>query len=403
MLRLVQGDVGAGKTLVAARAALLAIDAGYQVAMMAPTEILAEQHFHAFIEWFEPLGLRVAWLSGKLKGRKRNEQLALIESGTAHMVVGTHALFQEEVRYRNLALVIIDEQHRFGVHQRLALKQKGLSSGVVPHQLIMTATPIPRTLAMSAYADLDTSIIDELPPGRTPVKTVVVESSRRPEVVDRVRHACREGRQVYWVCTLIEESEVLQCQAAEETAEQLKLFLPDVAIGLVHGRLKPAEKADIMDRFKQGQLQVLVATTVIEVGVNVPNASVMIIENPERLGLAQLHQLRGRVGRGCTESFCLLMYQKPLSKLGRERLDIMRQTNDGFVIAEKDLHLRGPGEVLGTRQTGEMSFRIADLLRDEGLLEDSKQLAHVLLEKDPQRGERLIHRWLGNAAQYGEV
>ncbi|HBO92718.1 MAG TPA: ATP-dependent DNA helicase RecG, partial [Gammaproteobacteria bacterium] len=271
------------------------------------------------------------------------------------------------------------------------------------HQLIMTATPIPRTLAMSAYADLDTSIIDELPPGRTPVKTVVVESSRRPEVVDRVRHACREGRQVYWVCTLIEESEVLQCQAAEETAEQLKLFLPDVAIGLVHGRLKPAEKADIMDRFKQGQLQVLVATTVIEVGVNVPNASVMIIENPERLGLAQLHQLRGRVGRGCTESFCLLMYQKPLSKLGRERLDIMRQTNDGFVIAEKDLHLRGPGEVLGTRQTGEMSFRIADLLRDEGLLEDSKQLAHVLLEKDPQRGERLIHRWLGNAAQYGEV
>ena len=349
------------------------------------------------------MGLRVAWLSGKLKGRKRNEQLALIESGTAHMVVGTHALFQEEVRYRNLALVIIDEQHRFGVHQRLALKQKGLSSGVVPHQLIMTATPIPRTLAMSAYADLDTSIIDELPPGRTPVKTVVVESSRRPEVVDRVRHACREGRQVYWVCTLIEESEVLQCQAAEETAEQLKLFLPEVAIGLVHGRLKPAEKADIMDRFKQGQLQVLVATTVIEVGVNVPNASVMIIENPERLGLAQLHQLRGRVGRGCTESFCLLMYQKPLSKLGRERLDIMRQTNDGFVIAEKDLHLRGPGEVLGTRQTGEMSFRIADLLRDEGLLEDSKQLAHVLLEKDPQRGERLIHRWLGNAAQYGEV
>ena len=403
MLRLVQGDVGAGKTLVAARSALLVIDAGYQVAMMAPTEILAEQHFHAFVEWLEPLGLRVAWLSGKLKGKKRNEQLALIESGTAHMVVGTHALFQEEVNYRNLALVIIDEQHRFGVHQRLALKQKGQASGVVPHQLIMTATPIPRTLAMSAYADLDTSVIDELPPGRTPVKTVVVESSRRHEVVDRVRHACREGRQVYWVCTLIEESEVLQCQAAEETAEQLKLFLPDVAIGLVHGRLKPAEKADLMDQFKKGLLQVLVATTVIEVGVNVPNASVMIIENPERLGLAQLHQLRGRVGRGSTESFCLLMYQKPLSKLGRERLDIMRQTNDGFVIAEKDLHLRGPGEVLGTRQTGEMSFRIADLLRDEVLLEDSKQLAQVLLEKDPQRGERLINRWLGNAAQYGEV
>ncbi|AUM12803.1 ATP-dependent DNA helicase RecG [Ketobacter alkanivorans] len=403
MLRLVQGDVGAGKTLVSARAALLAIAAGYQVAMMAPTEILAEQHFHAFVEWFEPLGLRVAWLSGKLKGKKRNEQLALIESGTAHMVVGTHALFQEEVNYRNLALVIIDEQHRFGVHQRLALKQKGEATGVVPHQLIMTATPIPRTLAMSAYADLDTSIIDELPPGRTPVKTVVVESSRRHEVVARVRNACQEGRQVYWVCTLIEESEVLECQAAEDTADQLKKFLPEVRVGLVHGRLKPAEKADIMDQFKKAQIQVLVATTVIEVGVNVPNASVMIIENPERLGLAQLHQLRGRVGRGSTESFCLLMYQKPLSKLGRERLDIMRQTNDGFVIAEKDLHLRGPGEVLGTRQTGEMTFRIANLLRDEGLLEDSKDMAQVLLEKDPARGERLIARWLGNAAQYGEV
>lgn len=403
MLRLVQGDVGAGKTLVAARAALLAIDSGYQVAMMAPTEILAEQHFHAFIEWFEPLGLRVAWLSGKLKGKKRNQQLALIESGTANMVVGTHALFQEEVVYRNLALVIIDEQHRFGVHQRLALKQKGSSSGIVPHQLIMTATPIPRTLAMSAYADLDTSVIDELPPGRTPVKTVVVESSRRHEVVARVRHACQEGRQVYWVCTLIEESEVLQCQAAEDTAEQLKLFLPEVAIGLVHGRLKAAEKADIMDQFKQGQLQVLVATTVIEVGVNVPNASVMIIENPERLGLAQLHQLRGRVGRGTTESFCLLLYQNPLSRQGRERLDIMRQTNDGFVIAEKDLQLRGPGEVLGTRQTGDMSFRIADLLRDDELLPDSKQLAEVLLARDPVTAERLVNRWLGNAEQYGEV
>jgi len=403
MLRLVQGDVGAGKTLVAARAALLAIDAGYQVAMMAPTEILAEQHLHAFVEWFEPLGLRVAWLSGKLKGKKRNEQLALIASGTAHMVVGTHALFQEEVQYRNLALVIIDEQHRFGVHQRLALKQKGASSGIVPHQLIMTATPIPRTLAMSAYADLDTSVIDELPPGRTPVKTVVVESSRRHEVVARVRHASAEGRQVYWVCTLIEESEVLQCQAAEDTAEQLAKFLPEVSIGLVHGRLKSTEKADIMDRFKRGEIQVLVATTVIEVGVNVPNASVMIVENPERLGLAQLHQLRGRVGRGSTESFCLLLYQNPLSQLGRERLDIMRQTNDGFVIAEKDLHLRGPGEVLGTRQTGEMSFRIADLLRDEDLLEDSKQLAEVLLARDPQRADRLVTRWLGNADQYGEV
>jgi len=403
MLRLVQGDVGSGKTLVAARAAAMTIDAGYQVVMMAPTEILAEQHYHAFVEWFEPLGLTVAWLSGKLKGKKRNEQLALIQSGTAQMVVGTHALFQDEVDYRDLALVIIDEQHRFGVHQRMALKQKGQSEGMIPHQLIMTATPIPRTLAMSAYADLDTSVIDELPPGRTPVKTVVLESQRRLDVVDRVRHACQQGRQVYWVCTLIEESEVLQCQAAEDTAEQLKKFLPEIEIELVHGRLKPAQKADIMDRFKRAEIQVLVATTVIEVGVNVPNASVMIIENPERLGLAQLHQLRGRVGRGTTERFCLLLYQKPLSKMGRERLEVMRETNDGFVIAEKDLHLRGPGEVLGTRQTGEMSFRIADLLRDESLLEESKQMAALLLERDPARSERLIQRWLGNAAQYGEV
>ncbi len=403
MLRLVQGDVGAGKTLVAARAAALAIDAGYQVAMMAPTEILAEQHYHAFLEWFEPLGVRVAWLSGKLKGSKRNQQLGLIETGSAAMVVGTHALFQQEVNYRNLALVVIDEQHRFGVHQRLALKQKGEASGIVPHQLIMTATPIPRTLAMSAYADLDTSIIDELPPGRTPVKTVVIESQRRPEVIARVRNACQEGRQVYWVCTLIEESEVLQCQAAEDTAQQLQAFLPELKIGLVHGRLKAAEKADIMDQFKKGDLQVLVATTVIEVGVNVPNASVMIIENPERLGLAQLHQLRGRVGRGTTESFCVLLYMQPLSKQGRERLEIMRQTNDGFLIAEKDLQLRGPGEVLGTRQTGEMNFRIADLLRDESLLEDSKHIAQTLLQKDPHTAERLIKRWLGNADQYGEV
>ncbi|MAR89598.1 MAG: ATP-dependent DNA helicase RecG [Pseudomonadota bacterium] len=403
MLRLVQGDVGAGKTLVAARAALLAIDAGYQVAMMAPTEILAEQHYHAFVEWLEPLGLQVAWLAGKLKGKKRDLQLGLIATGTAQMVVGTHALFQDDVRYRGLALVIVDEQHRFGVHQRLALKQKGVDQGLVPHQLIMTATPIPRTLAMSAYADLDTSVIDELPPGRTPVQTVVVDNSRRQEVVERVRHACEEGRQVYWVCTLIEESEALQCQAAEDTARQLQEWLPRVRVGLVHGRLKAAEKADMMDRFKRGELQLLVATTVIEVGVNVPNASVMIIENPERLGLAQLHQLRGRVGRGATASVCLLLYQKPLSALGRERLDILRQTNDGFVIAERDLQLRGPGEVLGTRQTGAMSFRIADLLRDQGLLEDSKRLAEALLQDNRALGDRLIQRWLGNAAQYGEV
>ncbi len=403
MLRLVQGDVGSGKTLVAALAAAQVIDAGYQVALMAPTEILAEQHYHAFLEWFEPLGIRVAWLAGKLKGKKRNEQLALMATGSAQMVVGTHALFQAEVIYRQLGLVIIDEQHRFGVHQRLALKQKAQASGLIPHQLIMTATPIPRTLAMSAYADLDTSVIDELPPGRTPVKTVVVDNQRRAEVVARVRHACAEGRQVYWVCTLIEDSEVLECQAAENTAEQLQKLLPDIAVGLVHGRLKSTEKAEVMDQFKQGQLQVLVATTVIEVGVNVPNASVMIIENPERLGLAQLHQLRGRVGRGSTESFCLLMYQSPLSKQGKARLEIMRETNDGFVIAEKDLMLRGPGEVLGTRQTGDMNFRIADLMRDQHLLESSKTIASQLLVQQPHNSERLIQRWLGEAAQYGEV
>lgn len=402
MLRLVQGDVGAGKTVVAAFAALQALEAGYQVALMAPTEILAEQHFINFSKWLAPLGLEVAWLAGKLKGKARASALEHIAAG-APMVVGTHALFQEEVRFAKLALVIIDEQHRFGVQQRLALRQKGIGGRMCPHQLIMTATPIPRTLAMSAYADLDTSILDELPPGRTPVNTLVIADSRRLEVVERVRLACNEGRQAYWVCTLIEESEELTCQAAETTFEDLSAALGGLNVGLIHGRMKPAEKAAVMDQFKQGQLQLLVATTVIEVGVDVPNASLMIIENPERLGLAQLHQLRGRVGRGSAASHCLLLYHPPLSQLGRERLGIMRETCDGFVIAEKDLELRGPGEMLGTRQTGLLQFKVADLMRDADLLPAVRDAAQALLEHWPQHVSPLLERWLRHGQQYGQV
>ncbi|MDP2748728.1 ATP-dependent DNA helicase RecG [Pseudomonas sp.] len=402
MLRLVQGDVGAGKTVVAAFAALQALEAGYQVALMAPTEILAEQHFINFSKWLAPLGLEVAWLAGKLKGKARASALEQIAAG-APMVVGTHALFQDEVRFAKLALVIIDEQHRFGVQQRLALRQKGIGGRMCPHQLIMTATPIPRTLAMSAYADLDTSILDELPPGRTPVNTLVIADSRRLEVVERVRLACNEGRQAYWVCTLIEESEELTCQAAETTFEDLSAALGGLNVGLIHGRMKPAEKAAVMDQFKQGQLQLLVATTVIEVGVDVPNASLMIIENPERLGLAQLHQLRGRVGRGSAASHCLLLYHPPLSQLGRERLAIMRETCDGFVIAEKDLELRGPGEMLGTRQTGLLQFKVADLMRDADLLPAVRDAAQALLEHWPQHVSPLLERWLRHGQQYGQV
>ena len=402
MLRLVQGDVGAGKTVVAALAALQALEAGYQVALMAPTEILAEQHFLTFSKWLAPLGIEVAWLAGKLKGKARAAALAQIASGTP-MVVGTHALFQDEVQFQRLALAIIDEQHRFGVQQRLALRQKGIDGRLCPHQLIMTATPIPRTLAMSAYADLDTSILDELPPGRTPVNTLVIGENRRLEVVERVRAACREGRQVYWVCTLIEESEELTCQAAETSFSELSAALPEVRVGLIHGRMKPAEKAAVMDEFKQGRLQLLVATTVIEVGVDVPNASLMIIENPERLGLAQLHQLRGRVGRGSAVSHCVLLYQAPLSQLGRERLAIMRETTDGFVIAEKDLELRGPGEMLGTRQTGLLQFKVADLLRDADLLPAVRDAAQTLLERWPQHVSPLLERWLRHGQQYGQV
>jgi len=403
MARLVQGDVGSGKTVVAACAALTAVEAGYQVALMAPTELLAEQHFRSFSDWLGALGVQVVWHAGKSKGKVRGVALQAISSGAGAVAVGTHALFQQEVEFAKLGLVIIDEQHRFGVHQRLALRDKGRQGEQRPHQLVMTATPIPRTLAMTVYADLDTSVIDELPPGRQPVTTVAISQERRAEVVESVHKACAAGQQAYWVCTLIEESEVLQCQAAEKTAEFLATALPDVRIGLVHGRLQPAQKETLMAAFKAGKLDLLVATTVIEVGVDVPNASLMIIENPERLGLAQLHQLRGRVGRGSRQSSCVLLYQPPLSETARERLAALRASNDGFEIARRDLELRGPGEVLGTRQTGEMQFHIADLLRDESLLGAVEQAAAQLLEQCPQNVAPLIRRWLGEAADFGEV
>ncbi|MDO3721773.1 ATP-dependent DNA helicase RecG [Marinobacter sp. chi1] len=402
MLRLVQGDVGSGKTVVAALAALQVLSAGAQVALMAPTEILAEQHLNNFRAWLEPLGIQLAWLSGKVKGKARLDALEAVRSGPAQVVIGTHALFQDDVEFQRLALVIVDEQHRFGVHQRLALREKGVGSQLAPHQLIMTATPIPRTLAMSAYADLDTSLIDELPPGRKPIETIVLPDSRREEIIERVRKACTEGRQAYWVCTLIEESEALQCQAAEATAEELAQRLPELKVGLVHGRLKATEKAEVMDRFKVGELDLLVATTVIEVGVDVPNASLIIIENPERLGLAQLHQLRGRVGRGEQASFCVLMYHPPLSNNGKARLQALRDSQDGFVIAEKDLEIRGPGEVLGTRQTGMMQFRLADFERDKGWIEPVREMAPPLLQT-PEVVDALIRRWLGERIRYGDV
>ncbi|GHD52814.1 ATP-dependent DNA helicase RecG [Marinobacter persicus] len=402
MLRLVQGDVGSGKTVVAALAALQAIGAGAQVALMAPTEILAEQHYQNFRNWLEPLGIELAWISGKVKGRARQAALEAVAEGRAQVVIGTHALFQNDVVFQRLALVIVDEQHRFGVHQRLALREKGVGGTLAPHQLIMTATPIPRTLAMSAYADLDTSVIDELPPGRKPIETVVVPDTRRDDIIERVRKACREGRQAYWVCTLIEESEALQCQAAEVTAQELAERLPDLKTGLVHGRLKAAEKAEVMERFKNGELDLLVATTVIEVGVDVPNASLIIIENPERLGLAQLHQLRGRVGRGEQESFCVLLYHPPLSNNGKARLQALRDSQDGFFIAEKDLEIRGPGEVLGTRQTGMMQFRLADFERDKGWIEPVREMAPGLMQQ-PATVQALIRRWLGEKIRYGDV
>jgi ATP-dependent DNA helicase RecG len=403
MLRLVQGDVGSGKTLVAAMAALQAVANGVQVAIMAPTELLAQQHLENFQHWFEPLGIQVAWLVGRLQGQARNSQLDAIQSGAATVVIGTHALFQQGVDFHQLGLVIIDEQHRFGVHQRLQLRDKGLQGNGIPHQLVMTATPIPRTLAMTAYADLDCSVIDELPPGRSPVVTVVIANTRRAEVLERVRAACEQGSQVYWVCTLIDESELLQAQAAQATADELREALPEMAVGLVHGRQKAQEKTLAMGAFKAGEVQLLVATTVIEVGVDVPNASLMIIENPERLGLAQLHQLRGRVGRGPRQSHCVLLYQNPLSNAGKARLQAMRDSNDGFVIAERDLELRGPGEVLGTRQTGLVNLRIADLMRDEHLIASARQLAEQISSEDSARATALMARWIGQGETYAQV
>ena len=403
MMRLVQGDVGSGKTIVAAAAALDCISSGYQAALMAPTEILAEQHVINFRTWLEPLGIQVGWLSGRMKVSERRSTLEAIASGDIQMIVGTHALFQDEVNFNHLALVVIDEQHRFGVHQRMALRDKGKNEHQVPHQLIMTATPIPRTLAMTAYADLDVSVIDELPPGRKPVNTVVIPESRRGEVLQRVKTSCAQGSQAYWVCTLIDESEVLQCQAAAETSELLQQALPELQVGLIHGRLKPAEKEVIMARFKAGEIDLLVATTVIEVGVDVPNANLMVIENVERLGLSQLHQLRGRVGRGHQESNCVLIYQGGLSQMARFRLAAMRETNDGFIIAERDLELRGPGEVLGTKQTGLVAMRIADVMRDQSLMPAVHQVAETLHHKYPQQIPKIIRRWLGDNVQYGDV
>jgi ATP-dependent DNA helicase RecG len=403
MMRLVQGDVGSGKTLVAAGAALQAIVNGYQVAIMAPTEILAEQHWRSFVRWFEPLGITMEWLSGRSKGKLRATALQRIASGNASLVIGTHALFQEDVVFSRLGLAVVDEQHRFGVHQRLALTRKAAPGEGRPHQLVMTATPIPRTLAMVAYADLDCSVIDELPPGRTAITTALIDSSRRDEVVARVAAACGDGRQAYWVCTLIEESDALQAQAAEATAAELRLALPQLSIGLVHGRLKPQEKDAVMTAFKRGELSLLVATTVIEVGVDVPNASLMIIENPERLGLAQLHQLRGRVGRGVQASHCVLLYQTPLSVSAKERLTVLRESSDGFYIAEKDLELRGPGEVLGTRQTGLMEFRIAELPTHSPLLDEVQEIANTIRESHPQLLEPLVQRWTGTRQQFARV
>ena len=403
MQRLVQGDVGCGKTIVAVCAALQAIEAGYQVALMAPTEILSEQHFNNMQQWLVPLGVDIAWLTGRLKTKQRRETLDAIREHKVSLVVGTHALFQDEVEFAKLALVIVDEQHRFGVHQRLALREKGRQARAYPHQLIMTATPIPRTLAMTVYADLDVSVIDELPPGRKPIETVVIPSTRRSDVVQRVLAACKQGKQVYWVCSLIEESEVLQCQAAEDTAQQLHEALPEVRVGLVHGRLKAEQKETVMQHFKKHDLDLLVATTVIEVGVDVPNASLMIIENAERFGLAQLHQLRGRVGRGSQDSACVLMYHGSLSQNARDRLAVMRETNDGFVIAQKDLELRGAGEVLGTRQTGEMQLRIADIFKHQHLLTIVNRWTDDVLARHPQLAEKLIARWVGEDEQFANV
>jgi ATP-dependent DNA helicase RecG len=403
MNRLLQGDVGSGKTVVAAMAALVAAAAGCQTAVMAPTELLAEQHFASFDRWLGPLGIEVAALLGSQPARARAATLAAVAGGRAAVVVGTHALFQESVEFLELALVIVDEQHRFGVEQRRLLKQKGEQDERVPHQLIMTATPIPRTLAMTAYADLDCSVIGELPPGRQPVKTVVLAEQRRAELVERVAAHCATGQQAYWVCPLIEESELVDSRAASALERELAAALPAVRIGLIHGRMKPADKESVMRAFKGGELELLVATTVIEVGVDVPNATLMVVENAERMGLAQLHQLRGRVGRGSQASTCVLLYRSPLSELARERLGVLRATNDGFAVAQKDLELRGPGEVLGTRQTGIEELRVADLLRDADLLPTVIEISDQLLAAGESCVEPLIRRWVRGEAGYAKV
>ncbi len=403
MMRLLQGDVGSGKTVVAAIACLQAIGSGVQAAIMAPTELLAEQHWHSFGDWLLPLGIRPAWLSGSQRAAARRESLTAIADGSAPLVIGTHALFQEGVSFRKLALVVIDEQHRFGVHQRVALREKGVSEHGYPHQLVMTATPIPRTLAMAAYADLDTSIIDELPPGRQPVQTVALPETRREEVIERVRSACQSGQQAYWVCPLIEESEVLDYEAAQASYDMLTNALPDVRVGLVHGRMRSVEKERGMHAFRDGTIQLLVATTVIEVGVDVPNASLMIIENAERMGLSQLHQLRGRVGRGNVQSHCVLLYKPPLGQTARSRLAVLRDTNDGFVVAQRDLELRGPGELLGTRQTGLPDYRIANLVRDAELMPQVQLAAETIRHTSPDVAVAIVRRWLGDAGRYGKV
>ena len=403
MLRLVQGDVGSGKTVVAALAMLQAMENGFQAAIMAPTELLAEQHYRVFKNWLEPLGIKIAFLSGSVKASVRKKVFNDIASGEAQIIVGTHALFQDSVTFSKLGLIVIDEQHRFGMHQRAMLLKKGMHESYYPHQLVMTATPIPRTLSMTFYADLDSSIIDELPPGRTPIATSVIPSSRRDDIVMRIRDACAQGRQAYWVCPLIEESEVISCQAATQTAQQLQQGLPQLKVGLIHGRMSASEKDAAMKAFQSGEIDLLVATTVIEVGVDVPNASVMIIENAERLGLSQLHQLRGRVGRGSVASHCILLYGYQLSSVGKERLAVMRETTDGFKIAERDLQLRGAGEILGTRQTGELSFRVADLIRDSHLLTKVQQVADVILREHQDIIEPLMKRWLGNGNDYAKV
>lgn len=403
MLRLVQGDVGCGKTIVAALTALRAVDAGFQVALMAPTELLAEQHARNFANWIDPLGIPLAVLNGRQSAAKRAQALTGLATGDIRIAVGTHALFQEQVAFQRLGLAIIDEQHRFGVHQRLLLREKGQADGHYPHQLIMTATPIPRTLAMTAYADLDVSIIDELPPGRTAVKTVVLPEARRIDIVQRIREACQHRRQVYWVCPLVEESELLEAQAAEETAASLSAGLPELQVGLIHGRLTSLQKDAVMSRFKTGEIDLLVATTVIEVGVDVPNASLMVIENAERMGLAQLHQLRGRVGRGSAESTCVLLYKPPLSEIARQRLGVMRDTNDGFEVSRRDLELRGPGELLGTRQTGLARMRVADLLRDADLLPRVQQAAELMLNENEANIAPLLSRWVGTGERFSRV